>query len=703
MSFRIVRAAVLSAALLLVGGVVVVLPAQDRLKEMPGYARYAELAPKINGAVVRGQVTPDWADDGKSFSYSLGGKRYRYDVARRSATEVAAPEDGAGRGFGRRRGSGVARGRQATEAFTSDSSRRAFYRDRNLYVSAADSSGERAVTTDGSVEKRIKYGTASWVYGEELGQTTAMWWSPDGQKLAFYRFDESPVHDYYLQMDQTKLYGHIDTEAYPKAGTDNPVVDLYVYDVASGRTTTLDVRDGKPFANDVVGYYVYGVRWSEDGRELLFNRTNRRQNIMEFTACSPTTGACRVIVRESWPASWTDNSPTIRWLEDGKRFIWESERTGFKNYYLYDISGKLLATLTDHPFEVAGIVKVDEKAKQLWYYARSGDNYMKLQLHRVGLDGKNDRRLTDPAFLHTVSISPDNKTIVDVAQTHDTPPVSRLLDANGKVLATVAESDDSGARALGLKPVELFTYTSADGTTQLHGMLNFPSNFDPAKKYPVLFSVYGGPATNGARETYTTPHPYTEYGFLVVTLDARSAAGRGKHFLDAIYEKLGVPEIDDFAAASKYLATRPYVDGHRVGIFGTSYGGYASAMALLRHPEAFAAASASSPVTAWYHYDTIYTERFMWIPEENKAGYEAGDAMNYAKDLDGRLLLYYGTADDNVHPSNMMQLITALQKAGKSFDVQVGPDMGHSGVNSSRMMEFFIMNLVMQPMKHLAD
>ncbi|MCA9723516.1 MAG: DPP IV N-terminal domain-containing protein, partial [Gemmatimonadetes bacterium] len=597
-----------------------------------------------------------------------------------------------------RRG-GPARGRQATEALSPDSSLRAFYRDRNLWLSNADSTGERPLTSDGSAERRIKYGTASWVYGEELRQTTAMWWSPDGTKLAYYRFDEGPVQDYFLQMDQTELYGEVMTEAYPKAGTDNPVVDLFVYDVASGKTTQVDVRDGTPSADDVVGYYVYNVRWSPDGSELLFNRTNRRQNIMEFTACAPGTGACRVIVREEWPASWTDNSPTIQWLEDGKRFIWESERTGFQNYYLYDISGKLLATLTNHPFEVAGIVRVDEKAKQLWYYARSGDNYMKLQLHRVGLDGKNDRRLTDPAFLHTVTIAPDGKHIIDVAQTHDTPPVTRLLDQNGRVLATLAESDDSEARALGVRPVELFTYTSADGETELHGMLHFPSNFDPNRKYPVLFSVYGGPATNGASERYTTPNPMTEYGFLVVTLDTRSAAGRGKRFLDAIYQNLGGPEIDDMAAASLTLAKRPYVDGERVGIFGTSYGGYASALALLRHPEAFAAASASSPVTSWYHYDTIYTERYMWTPQGNKAGYEHGDAMKYAKDLDGRLMLYYGTADDNVHPSNMMQLIKSLQQAGKSFDVQVGPDAGHSGLNGQRMMEFFIENLVMQPLK----
>ncbi|MEZ4377302.1 MAG: DPP IV N-terminal domain-containing protein [Gemmatimonadales bacterium] len=696
MSLRIPRTLV-PATLVVLGGLVVTLPAQDRLKQMPGYARYAEMAPKIARSVTRGELRAEWAEDGKSFTYSRDGKRYSYDVGRKTATEVQGEEGPANRFAGRR--GGPARGRQATEALSPDSSLRAFYRDRNLWLSNADSTGERPLTSDGSAERRIKYGTASWVYGEELRQTTAMWWSPDGTKLAYYRFDEGPVQDYFLQMDQTELYGEVMTEAYPKAGTDNPIVDLFVYDVASGKTTQVDVRDGTPSADDVVGYYVYNVRWSPDGSELLFNRTNRRQNIMEFTACAPGTGACRVIVREEWPASWTDNSPTIQWLEDGKRFIWESERTGFQNYYLYDISGKLLATLTNHPFEVAGIVRVDEKAKQLWYYARSGDNYMKLQLHRVGLDGKNDRRLTDPAFLHTVTIAPDAKHIIDVAQTHDTPPVTRLLDQNGRVLATLAESDDSEARALGVRPVELFTYTSADGETELHGMLHFPSNFDPNRKYPVLFSVYGGPATNGASERYTTPNPMTEYGFLVVTLDTRSAAGRGKRFLDAIYQNLGGPEIDDMAAASLTLAKRPYVDGERVGIFGTSYGGYASALALLRHPEAFAAASASSPVTSWYHYDTIYTERYMWTPQGNKAGYEHGDAMKYAKDLDGRLMLYYGTADDNVHPSNMMQLIKSLQQAGKSFDVQVGPDAGHSGLNGQRMMEFFIENLVMQPLK----
>lgn len=670
--------------------------AQDRLKTMPGYDQYQKVSREIPTSVTMGALVPTWTDGGKSFEYQMDGKLYRYDIATRQATEAgvaAARLLGAGRG---RAGGGLARGRQFDSALSPDGKRKAFYRDRNVWLSDSSAANEAALTTDGSEKTRIKNGSASWVYGEELAQTSAMWWSPTNAKIAFYRFDESAVQDYYLGLNQTKLQSTLDAEAYPKTGAHNPVVDLLVYDVATRQTTRIDVRDGKPFDNAVVGHYVYHVGWSPDGSELTFNRTNRRQNIMEFTACNPNTGTCRVVVREEWPASWVDNRPAMQYLKDGQRFIWTSERTGFKNFYLYDLSGKLLVTLTHHPFEVANIVQVDESAGVLYYMARDGDNHMKLQLHRVGLNGKGDRRLTDPAFHHTVSLAPDGKHFIDVAQTHDTPPTTRLMDAGGKVVAELARSDISAFEQLGLKRVESFTFKAADSTTTLHGMLHFPSTFDPAKKYPLLVTVYAGPATSGASETFTLPNRLTEYGFLVASIDSRSAAGQGKRQLDAIYEKLGTVEIDDQAAGVKSLWSRPYVDRNRVGMFGTSYGGYASAMALLRYPDVFQAASSSSPVTDWRNYDSVYSERYMWIPEENKAGFDAGSVMTYAPNLKGRLMLYFGSADNNVHPSNMMQLIQALQRSGKSFEVQVGPDQGHSGINQDRMMEFFIENLVMK-------
>jgi dipeptidyl-peptidase 4 len=702
--------------------------AQDRLKTMPGYAQYQKVNTQLNGAVRSGAVSGTWSADSASVEYVLDGKRYRFDVATRSATELGAATVAGGRGgrAGGRGATGIERGRQAATADAPDGKLKAFYRDRNLWVSDVDGANESAITTDGNDKDRIKYGTASWVYGEELSQTSAIWWSPDSRKVAYYRFDEKQVVDYNLQLDQTKIQSTNDVEAYPKAGAPNPIVDLFVYDVATKKSTRVDVRSGKPFENDVVGHYVYRVSWSPDGRELLFNRTNRRQNVLELMAANPDSGAARVIIHEEWPTGWIDNRPLMQFLkqpDDSRRFIWESERDGFANLYLYDLNGSLITPLTNHTsFEVTALVKVDESAGVVFYTARDGDNHLKLQLHRVGLDGKGDVRLTDPAFHHTVGscvaaapsggggrgafagtascgISPDNKYFLDTYQTHDVPPATRIVDASGKVVAEIAKSDLTKFNELGLKKAEMFTYKAADGKTVLRGLIQFPSNFDPARKYPVLVPVYGGPASasNTARETFVTPSAVAEYGFLIVNLDSRAAPGMGKRTLDSIYLKLGQVEIDDMADGVKALGNRPYVDRARIGIYGTSYGGYSSVLSILRYPDVYAAASASSPVTAWNHYDSIYTERYMWIPQENKAGYEAGSAMTYANQLKGRLMLYYGTADNNVHPSNMMQLIAALQQSGKSFEVQVGPDRGHSGINTDRMMEFFIENLIIKP------
>jgi dipeptidyl-peptidase-4 len=712
----------LSAPLALITVVSVYQPgadAQGRLRTMPGYDRYQSVGRQIAGSVSGGALTVSWQRDGRSFEFAREGKRYRYDVAERQAVEIGTAPEEAARGVGGRGQGSPERGRQFDSTQSPDKQLRAFHRRRDVWLSDAQGDTEVAVTTDGDEASRVKYGAASWVYGEELDQLTAMWWSPDSRKLAYYRFDEKDVPDYFLQLNQTKLQSTIDAEAYPKAGIANPVVDLFIYDIRTRKAARVDVRDGKPFDNATVGHYVYRIAWSPDGRELLFTRTNRRQNVLELAAANPDTGATRVILREEWPTGWLESSPVMHFLSDGRRFVWESERNGWNNVYLYDLDGTLIRQLTTHAtFEVSSIVKIDEEAGVLFYMARDGDNPMKPQLHRVGLDGGGDVRLTDPAFHHTVGgcmpqslgarpitaircgISPDNRFFVDVYQKHDIPPATRLADgATGSTIAEVAQSDVTRFTALGLKKTELFTYKAADGVTTLYGLVHFPSNFDAAKRYPVLVPVYGGPASasNTARETFVLPNANTEYGFLVVNLDSRAAPGRGKRMLDSIYMKLGQVEIDDMADGIKALWSRPYVDRARVGMYGTSYGGYASVMSLLRYPDVYAAASASSPVTAWYHYDTIYTERYMWIPQENKAGYEAGSALTYVKDLKGRLMIYYGTADNNVHPSNAMQLIDALQKAGRSFEVQVGPDRGHSGINPERMMEFFIEHLVLKP------
>ena len=298
--------------------------------------------------------------------------------------------------------------------------------------------------------------------------------------------------------------------------------------------------------------------------------------MLELIAANPDSGAARVIIHEEWPTGWIDNRPLMQFLKqpgDGRRFIWESERNGFANLYLYDLNGSLITPLTNHTsFEVTGLVKVDESAGVVFYTARDGDNHLKLQLHRVGLDGKGDVRLTDPAFHHTVGscvaaapgggagrgafggtsscgISPDNQYFLDTYQTHDVPPATRIVDGSGKAIAEIAKSDLTKFNELGLRKAEMFTYRAADGKTVLRGLIQFPSNFDPARKYPVLVPVYGGPASasNTARETFVTPSAVAEYGFLIVNLDSRAPPGMGKRTLDSIYLKLGQVEIDDMA------------------------------------------------------------------------------------------------------------------------------------------------------------
>ncbi len=561
--------------------------AQDRLPAMPGYDQFTKMQAALQGGtVVSGAASAvAWTADGTSFTYDVAGKAYRFDVASMKATETGATEAPAGRGrggAGRQAGppagraggmeqeqsempttpmqgcpqTAAARGRQAYCVLSPDEKLKAFYRARNLWVANLDGSAEHQVTTDGSEKGRIKNGTGSWVYGEELSQTTAIWWSPDSTLVGFYRFDESQVKDFYLQMNQTAIQDTLDVEAYPKAGAPNPIADVFVYDVATEKATKIDVRNGRPFDNAVVGHYVYDVRWSPDGTELLMNRTNRRQQIMEFTGCRPGTGACRVIVHEEWLTGWTENRPTRMFLADHNRFIWESERNGYRNYYLYDLTGKLITPITRLTTAEAGaIVKVDEAKHVMFYTARDGDNYMKVQLHRVGLDGTGDVRLTDPKFNHTFAsceaggggrrggggpgagggaagcaISADNAHLVDVYQTHDQPPATRLLDASGKVVADLAKSDTSKMDQLGLKKAEQYTYVAADGKTTLYGQIQFPSNFDPTKKYPTLIAVYGGPASgsNVPTENFVTPTATADYGFLILNLSSRAAPGQGK-------------------------------------------------------------------------------------------------------------------------------------------------------------------------------
>ncbi len=693
--------ALCAISLAFAGGFHSTLIAQQRLPDMPRYDRYQNLGKWIAETYKSGAISVIWNEDGSFFTFRKGDKLFKFDVATKAVSETdkaATPAARGGRG-GRNLGPRD-RGRQFAVAYSPDEQWTAKYKDRNVFL--ADKAGtETQLTTDGSVEKRIKNGVASWVYGEELGVLDAMWFSPDSKKLAFYRFDESEVKDYFLAMSVTKVQDELDVEAYPKAGAPNPKAEIIMVDLATKKFTKID-KDFNSGGGEDLGHYVFSVRWSPDGKELLFNRTNRKQNVMEFCAADPETGKCRVIVRESQPNSWAENTPSITWLEPqtGKpqRFIWVSERNGYNNFYIGDMSGAPLKPITQHGFDVGSIVRVDEKKGQLYYNARSAPNPYLMQFHRIGLDGKGDRRLTDPSLSHQVSLQPNGELFVDTAQNLSTPPKTVVCDAGGKVLQTLGESDTTEFTKRGFKPAQRFKFMANDGKTELYGQYFVPSDFDPSKKYPVILTTYAGPESGGGTERFDTPPAITEFGFIYVSIDGRGTSGRGKAFKDAVYGKLGIVEIDDQASGIKALCDQnSWADRTRVGVYGTSYGGYTTVMCLLRYPEVFQVGVASSSVTAWYNYDSIYTERYMGLPweNENKAGYEAGSAMNYAQNLKGRLLLFYGTADNNVHPANSYQLAQKLRRANKSFDMMAGPDEGHAFVGNGKMLEYFIENLIL--------
>jgi dipeptidyl-peptidase-4 len=668
---------------------------QDQLQNMPRHDRYTRLVQQISGSVVSGAASVTWSDDSKSFVYGSAGKNYKYDVAKRVAQETEErPKVDTGR-RGRRPAGQPERGRQFSTVPSPDGKLKAVSRERNVFISNLDGSSEVQVTTDGSVAGRIKYGVASWVYGEELEVRNAMWWSPDGTMLAFYRFDESLVKDYFVTLSEGAVQNVLDTEAYPKAGAPNPKVSLYIYNLAAKTSRSVDVAFGDP----TLAEYIYDVKWSRDGKLLFFNRTNRKQNVMQFCAADPVSGAGHMVVEEKQIQSWAENHPEIKFLKDGQRFIFASERDGFKNYYLYDLNGKLLKQLTGNKFDAQQIENVEEDKKHLYYSSSGLENPYLRQLHRCGLDGKGDVVLTSPDLDHQTTISPDGNWIVEVAQSPDHPAESRLLDGKGKVVDTFLKSDTTKFDALGLKKTEMFQFVAADGKTPLYGTIQFPSDFDATKSYPVLLSVYGGPESGGVNPRFALPNPVTELGFLVVNLAGRGTMGRGKAFRDAVYEHLGEVEMDDQNAGIRSLGSRSYVDLNRVGVFGTSYGGYSTCMLMLRHPETFSVGCASSSVTDWLNYDSIYTERYMGLPDEsdNKAGYERSAAKKYVGDLRGKLMLYFGSADNNVHNSNTYQLTRALEDAGKSYDMTVGTDKGHTLMNTTRMWEYFVTHLILQP------
>ncbi|MFQ5627387.1 MAG: S9 family peptidase [bacterium] len=544
----------------------------------------------------------------------------------------------------------------------------AYVKDYDLFLVNTETGEEKQLTTGGN--EKLFNARPDWVYPEEFGQSTAYWWSPNSKMIAYYQFDEGDVHKYPLVHD-LKSEARLELQSYPKAGETNPTVWLYVIDLESGNT--VKVNTGSTNQN-----YIIRPKWLHDSSELTFQRMNRRQNHLELLAGNPKTGEVRTILEEKEEAFVNLHDDFIL-LEDGKRFLWSSERSGWRHLYLYDLQGKMVKQLTSGDWPVSSITAFDEKVK--WVYF-TGNTEMGLETHffRVKLDGSEFKKLTTVPGSHRISMDPVCQYYTDWFSSFDTPPAVNLHAANGKKIRNLMASNTEKLDALHLEKPELVIVKAADGQTDLHGLLYKPAGYDPGKKYPLFVSVYGGPHSKSVRNSYQMGgrlQALAQLGYMVWTMDNRGLRNRGKKFETETYLKLGQIDLADQTVGVQQITERPYIDGSRVGVTGGSYGGYMTCMALLKEPDIFHVGVASAPVTDWRNYDTIYTERYMRAPQENEEGYDTGSALPFAKNLKGKLLLIHGSVDNNVHPGNTIQMIQALIKEGKQFDLMLYPEQRH--------------------------
>lgn len=627
-----------------------------------------------------------WDKDSKYVEYANNGSSFRLDLKSLESEKTgdAKPEEPQRRNFsptiqmGNRQVAQPARGRQRLTEISPDGEWFAVCRDWNVFLEN-DATGEKIqVTPDGN--HKFRYGTANWVYGEELPNVrNGMWWTPDSKKLIYFVFDERPVRDFYLTDNLTGVISSLNTEGYTKAGDPIPIVWLEIYDLMTAKRIAIDC------GQNLQDQYIYNIRFTPDGKELLFNRCDRLQRYVEVVALDYNTGKTRIVVKEE-QQTWQENDPTMEYLSDGKRFIWLTEKNMWDNFELRSLDGQLINKLTNNNYPVTSIVKIDEKKNLLYYKACSESNPLIEQLFVVGLDGKGQKKISDKALNYTrINFSPDNDYYIAQYENINTPPSTALYSAEGKLLKVLAEGP-----AVEDNLTELFTFKSNDGKFDIYGLLHKPKSFDPSKKYPVIVSVYGGPDSRAIYNTFKNGSAqYGDKEYLMVQVDNRGTSGRGKAFKAAVYRKLGDVDIQDQADAIRYLKSRPYVKNDKIGIVGHSYGGFMAALGILRHPDVFTAAVDRAGPTHWKNYDCIYTERFMDLPVNNFDGYENGSAMKYVKDLKGKLLIMHGMVDDNVHPNNAWQLIDALDKANKRYESRFFPKGTHGFDGTDTQWEFF--------------
>ncbi|MBN1222302.1 MAG: DPP IV N-terminal domain-containing protein [Candidatus Aminicenantes bacterium] len=544
----------------------------------------------------------------------------------------------------------------------------AFVKEYDLYLFNTITGKEERLTFNGT--KELMNGRPDWVYPEELAQRDAYWWSPDSKKIAFLQFDTHAESEYPL-VDMLHPKAQITFQKYPKTGDLNPEVKLILVDIA-----TKQLKEIK--TNHPENCYLYKPAWTVTGKELFFLKLNRPQTRLELWMADSFSGDTTMILSEV-DDTYINRYASYHLLDDGKHFIWSSERDGWMHLYLYDLQGNRVTRLTQGKWEVDKICKIDEENDWIYFTAFMNHGFDH-HLFRVRLNGSSLEQLTEEEGFHRISMDPAGRFFTDDFSSILRPRTVVLRTQDGNALTTLATTDISQIEEYGLDPPEKISIKAADGITDIFGLLFKPADFDPSKKYPLVVSVYNGmyfKANFNAFQTTGFKARLAQLGFIVWELDGRCTAFRGKAFMRANYLSLGGAEVDDQALAVKELIKRPYIDGTRVGLFGHSYGGYMTCLLMLKHPDLFHVGIAGAPVTDWRNYDTICTEAYLDTPQNNPEGYEDANVLKYAQNLEGHLLICHGFVDNNVHVGNTLQLAHAFQRAGKPFDLMLYPKDRH--------------------------
>ena len=573
--------------------------------------------------------------------------------------------------------------------FTPDGKALVYAKENNLYLYDLATRQSTAITEDGRWNEVIN-GTTDWVYEEEFGFTQAYAISPDSRQVAYLRFDESRVPLFEMMRFDGSLYNKAYSFKYPKAGDQNSLVELWVYDRECGSKRKVDTGAESD-------QYISQLGWTPAG-ELYFFRVNRRQNHFEIVV--DNNGSQRVAYDEQAPQYVERKSASDVLFVDADRFVMREETsTGYMHLYLHSLKRGRICTLTSGEWEVTRIVGTD--GQNVWYLSTEGSPLQR-QLCRVALTGKKRSCLTTEKGYYAIAPSRGMKYYISTFSNASTPNIVTVHKGCGAVVDTLVDSRKAVA-ALGKRATrEFFTFTTERGDV-LNAYMVRPLDFDPTKRYPVLLTQYSGPGSQSVADRWSADweDAVVPHGYIVVCTDGRGTGYRGEAFKKVTYGRLGALEVEDQISLARYMARQSYVDAERIGIYGWSYGGFMALGCALRGEGLFKMAISVAPVTTWRYYDTIYTEIYNGLPQENPAGYDDNSPINFAEKLHERtrLLIMHGTADDNVHLQNTIEMTRALNRAGKQYDMMIYPDQNHSMRPNdtanirTKMVEYTLKNL----------